>query len=84
MYIFRRSPNPENDRDHITLTLTIPDEQTLPDMCEFFADFLRGCGFSFEGSVEIVEPETYSEDEVCEALRPRSETQSKTTKKKRS
>ena len=30
------------------------DGDTLPDVCEAFQDFLRGCGYHFDGEIEVV------------------------------
>jgi hypothetical protein len=45
---------------HSTVTVTT-DAVTLPEVLSQFEDFLRGCGFHFEGSLELVEEESEHE-----------------------
>lgn len=55
-YIFKKVPEPkENAFDQTTVKMTtLHNEQSLTDLLEMFQDFLKGCGFSFDGNIEIV------------------------------
>ena len=53
-YRFLKTPDPENQFDFSTIEVVFPTE-SLPDLLQEFEYFLRGCGFHFDGSLEIVE-----------------------------
>ena len=54
----------------VAVQMSISSEATLPDMLNFFTDFLRASGYVFEGELEIVNgkeseyfvPGSYSDD----------------------
>ena len=37
-----------------TITSELDDVETLPQLLEAFEQFLRGCGFHFDGHIDIV------------------------------
>lgn len=48
-----------------TVEMTLDsDEANLDELCQFFGDFLRGCGYVYDGNVQITEEDysTPSED----------------------
>jgi len=51
------------DRTEITYTM---EEVGLQEVLMGFENFLRGCGYHFDGSLEIVEQDEYQDDERCE------------------
>jgi len=57
MFIFRKLPNPDNRFDNTSIDFTIQPEVMLEDLLEEFGNFLRACGYSFDGSVAIEPPE---------------------------
>lgn len=61
-YLFKKTPDDKRDEAIVTLELD-HTEQSLDDMCTAFMDFLRGCGFVFDGNVEIVNDEDASDDD---------------------
>jgi len=67
-YIFKKLPDAPEIRPYCT-----PDvkavvvrldhtDQCLSDMCEAFEDFLKGCGFIFDGHITIEKEEGDYED----------------------
>lgn len=54
MIKFSKTPNPDNRFDLSTVSLEIDNECTLPELLEAFGDFLKGCGYQFEGTIDIV------------------------------
>lgn len=55
-YYFIRTQDPKNPYDKNNVTVEMEhNEQSLTDLCESFTDFLRGCGFHFTGTVDIVD-----------------------------
>lgn len=41
----------------VAVEMSISSEATLPDMLNFFTDFLRASGYVFDGELEIVDAE---------------------------
>jgi hypothetical protein len=41
----------------VAVQMSISSEAALPDMLNFFADFLRASGYVFDGELEIVDAE---------------------------
>ena len=59
MYQFLKTQDTTNPHDHSVVEVRLPDnDQTLDTLLAEFTYFLRGCGFEFEGSVEVVPPIT--------------------------
>ena len=52
----KKSKDPENDFDNYDLEMIINDVD-LYEILENFENFLRGCGFVFDGRLIIEEPE---------------------------
>jgi hypothetical protein len=51
-----KTPNAYNDYDNTSITLTTDETVvTLTEALRVYEDFLRGAGFAFKGSLEIVE-----------------------------
>lgn len=46
---------------HLEVIMTT-DKVDMASIAECFEDFLRGCGFSFNGHLELVEEEEYTND----------------------
>ena len=46
-----------------TKTIKKADKNYLPDILQEFQDFLRGCGYYFDGNLDIVNEEQGAEDE---------------------
>lgn len=66
MYHLVKTPNPDNRFDHTTVKFNT-DTVCLNKLIETFEGFLRGCGFHFDGHLEILAPET--EEEVYDKYR---------------
>jgi hypothetical protein len=58
MITFKKIPDPTNQFDKTTVVVET-ESQTLPDLLDDFADFLKGCGFVIPNncSIQIVEEE---------------------------
>jgi len=56
MYRFIKEKDKDNKFDNTDVELK-SESQTIPDLLDDFEDFLRGCGFRFNGSIQIVEEE---------------------------
>ena len=56
MYKFIKIKDPENEFDNADIEFTV-DCETRVEMCDYFADFLKACGFSVKGTIEFVEEE---------------------------
>ena len=54
------------------ITIKIPENATIGDMCDAFGDFLRASGYIFDGSIELVESETSSFEEEEGLILPKS------------
>lgn len=55
-YIFKKKIDPEIKFPQTEITFEIPQyDVTLTDLLAEFEDFLRGCGYQFNGSIEVVE-----------------------------
>lgn len=52
MFVFKALPS-ESNRGSTVIVKS--NEVVLTDLLEDFEDFLRGCGFVFDGHLEIVE-----------------------------
>lgn len=58
MYKFIKTRNDESRHDHSYIEHQfLDDDATYHDILQAFEDFLKGCGFSFKGSLQIVEDE---------------------------
>jgi hypothetical protein len=56
---FIKTIDPNNKFSIVSITHEMPDsDHTLLELLGAFEDFLRGCGYSFDGSVAIEPPET--------------------------
>lgn len=55
MYVFKKARNPENRFDVSDIEFCIHHDADLPTLLEEFALFLRGCGYSFSGEIQIVD-----------------------------
>lgn len=56
-YILKKEIEKENPFDTTEVEFRV-DTVSLQELIEQFEAFLRACGFSFEGNLEIVEDET--------------------------
>lgn len=56
MYQFTKFKDPENKFDNSDLVMTC-DTIVLSELLENFENFLKGCGYIFEGSVQIIDTE---------------------------
>lgn len=55
-YIFKKTIDTNNKFDNTEVTVEMPhNEVTLPEILEVFEDFLKGCGFTLMGPLEIEE-----------------------------
>ncbi len=61
MYKFIKTPDPDNHHDKTTVIIRV-DAVTLDDLVEAFEEFLKGCGFIFDGTLDIVEEEEEHDD----------------------
>lgn len=53
---FIKTADADNTFDNTNVTIEIiHNSASLPDMLEAFTDFLRGCGYAFNGVVDIIE-----------------------------
>ena len=53
-YKFIKEKDPENRFDNTTVVLECETVE-LGELLEGFTDFLRGCGFSVKGTLEVVD-----------------------------
>lgn len=60
MYKFIKTPDPDNRFDHSTIQLSFDGDMTLECMLEEVASFLRACGYSIDGELEVVKEEDTS------------------------
>lgn len=60
-YIFKKEQDIDNRFDNYTLEMRSTDV-SLIELLENFEAFLRGCGFHFTGTLEIVEADLPSLD----------------------
>ncbi len=59
MYRFMKQAEPKLSQHYTdSLEMTLPHDSDLDSMLEGFELFLRGCGYIFDGKIEIVEEET--------------------------
>ena len=60
MMIFKKIPEPNHRFDTTTITFEV-NAVTLTDVIQEFEFFLKGCGFSFEGTLGVIDdcPETW-------------------------
>lgn len=56
-YKFIKTINPDNEFDIAEITFEIDDDPSLQDILSEMECFLKACGFSFDGSLDIVEEE---------------------------
>ena len=57
-YKFIRTIDSENKFSNCDVEFTVSsNSMTYPELLEVFEEFLRGCGYVFDGHVEIVEEE---------------------------
>jgi hypothetical protein len=56
-YKFVKTPNVGSKYDIAGIEMTIPDDVTISQILEEFGAFLLGCGFVFDGKIELVEEE---------------------------
>lgn len=54
MYKFIKFIDPENNHDVSNVIFRV-EANDLPSLLSAFEDFLKGCGFQFDGYLEIVE-----------------------------
>ncbi len=72
MFVFKHVPE-EKGINYIPavsrVELEVRDHVDLDDMCQAFEDFLKACGYTFDGHVEIVHEDEFDneiEDEDLE------------------
>lgn len=58
-FTFTKHKDVHNSYDNTSVVVS-SDSLCIPELLEDFADFLRGCGYRFNGSIEVV-PEESSE-----------------------
>lgn len=51
---FEKKPDPENRFDNTYLSLET-EQVSLPEILKDFQDFLKGCGFTFNGDIVIID-----------------------------
>ena len=56
-YTLIKTPDKDDQFDTVKVTLESDASGTLDSMLGMYADFLRACGFSFDGTIEIVPSE---------------------------
>ena len=49
-------PDPRNKEDCERVTVAIDNGSSIDQLCDAFTNFLRGCGYVFDGEVELVPP----------------------------
>ncbi len=57
---FVKDKDPNNEYDYARVEVSF-DAITLQEMFETFGDFLKGCGFGFNGEIGIVNDKPYTE-----------------------
>ena len=57
-YTFKKEKDPENTFDNTTVELTV-DTVSREEILTAFEEFLRGCGFYFDGTIEVVSDEVH-------------------------
>ena len=67
-FIFKRIESPEHGTDVVEMTI---EAETWYDVVPRFKEFLLGCGFMFEGELEVVD--TNFEDIVPKKLKRRND-----------
>lgn len=55
-YTFSKKMDPDNRFDCTNVTVEV-DTVSLNDLIEAFGEFLKGCGYSYNGTLEVVEPD---------------------------
>lgn len=61
-YEFRKSPKNLSDTDVVVRLEGV----TLDEVCDAFGDFLRGCGFFFDGAIGVVPSDALRADPLEE------------------
>jgi hypothetical protein len=63
-YIFKKTIDPENHFDNSTVEISIQASSVvLEDLLVEFENFLRGCGYNFNGRLDIVEEDDGNSEE---------------------
>jgi hypothetical protein len=60
--IFKKLRDPDNQFDHTDVIIR-SDSTDLPSILQDFSDFLKGCGFLWQGEITIVDEESEQENE---------------------
>ncbi len=61
-YKFSKIVNPQSKYSDTQVELTLEKESvTYMELCEVFEDFLKGCGFLFDGHIQVVNEEDSSD-----------------------
>lgn len=55
-YIFKKEKDLNNTFDNTTVELAV-DTESQDEILTAFEEFLRGCGFYFDGTIELVKDE---------------------------
>jgi hypothetical protein len=45
----------EHAEPYSTVEMTLSEDSALPEVLEAFEDFLRGCGYSFSGHLDLID-----------------------------
>lgn len=64
---FIKIKDPENRFDQTDIEFSV-NHECLPDILEAFGCFLRGCGFTINGELEVVKDEIVDMEEDSEML----------------
>jgi hypothetical protein len=63
MITFKKTKDPDNPKyDHTNVIVTC-DSPTLTDVCDAFADFLRGAGYGYVKELEVITDYEVKSDE---------------------
>lgn len=57
MHTFTYVPDPKNEYDHVSVTITT-ETSSLKGLLEAFESYLKATGFHFDGVVDIVNDES--------------------------
>jgi hypothetical protein len=62
-YEFRKTRDKDNNFDVTSVTVLLEhNEHTLDEMLDAFSDFLKACGWSVDGTIEVVPPDEPEEE----------------------
>lgn len=65
MYKLVKTPNLHNPYDHVSVEVSSSSAESLGDLLELYEDFLKACGFSLQGHLDVV-PSEYTEEQKAD------------------